>query len=194
MPFCFDIETLGTESTSAILSFACCYYDGKELSFRKLLDNTFFVKIDVQDQIKRFGRTTDKNTMEWWSKQTPHAKKKSLIPSPDDVKTETALALFHKWISQKPDWQNDMVWVRGSLDHPVFESLVKATGKKIFIPYNMFRDVRTAVQCFYPNEKGGYVDVDLKKIPDFDPSSIFKHDPVIDVCLDFCMLFGGVTE
>lgn len=193
--FGFDIETTGTEGNSAILSLACCYYDGtSQLSFQKLVDECFFIKLDVVDQIKRLGRTKDDDTLEWWKKQTPYAKKRSLIPSPSDVKAEEAIDLLHSWVTSKPNWKNDNIWVRGSLDHPVFESLVRSTGKKIILSYSMFRDVRTAIQCFYPLEKGGYIDVDSDKIPDFDSSKIFKHDPVFDAVLDICMLLGGKTE
>jgi hypothetical protein len=80
------------------------------------------------------------------------------------------------------------------MDQPVFESLHRAMGTESKIPYNKFRDIRTALQCFYPNEKGGYIDIDVKKVPDYDAGKVFPHHPLHDSARDLCMLLGAKTE
>ena len=68
--FCFDVETLGVESTSVILSYAIVYFDpDTRPSYQQLLDKTLFVKLDAKDQIKNYKRTVSKDTIDWWSKQ-----------------------------------------------------------------------------------------------------------------------------
>ena len=50
--FIFDVETLGKESNSVILSMAAIYFDTtKTPSHTELRDSAFFVKFDVEDQI-----------------------------------------------------------------------------------------------------------------------------------------------
>jgi hypothetical protein len=168
--------------------------ESTELSYQNLIDTGFFIKLDSMDQVKRLSRTKMDSTLEWWKKQTSYAKETNLIPQTSDVKAEEAIELFNKWFTSKPNWKEDLVWVRGSMDQPVFESLHRAMGIESKIPYNKFRDIRTALQCFYPNEKGGYIDIDVKKVPDYDSSKVFPHHPLHDSARDLCMLLGAKTE
>jgi len=53
--FMFDVETLGKESNSVILSMACIHFDpDNKPSPQQLRDNTFFCKFDASDQIKGY--------------------------------------------------------------------------------------------------------------------------------------------
>ena len=190
--FCLDLETLGVESTSAILSLGMTYFDAsKPISMRQLFRDSIFIKFDVQDQMRKYNRTKERSTLDWWSKQCDYAKQTNLLPSDKDVLTADGVHRLREWFLERPDAKNEMVWVRGHLDQPVFESLLRAMGEPPFISYAAFRDVRTAIDCFYPNSKNGYVEVDLERCPDYNRDQIVKHHPVADCVLDICQLFAG---
>jgi hypothetical protein len=190
--FCLDLETLGVESTSAILSLGMTYFDpSKPLSMRQLFKDSIFIKFDVQEQIRMYNRTREKSTLDWWSKQCDYAKRTNLLPSDKDVGTAEGVQRLRDWFNAKPNAKDEMVWVRGHLDQPVFESLLRAMGEPPFISYAAFRDVRTAIDCFYPTSRNGYVEIDLDKCPDYDRDQIVKHHPVADCVLDVCQLFAG---
>jgi hypothetical protein len=183
----FDIETLGVESTAAILSFACTYFDPeKKPSPQQLRDDTFFIKLNVKDQCKRLGRTMDKGTLEWWSKQCDLARNKSFKPQPDDYIAEDALDKFKAWLEKYP--KKEWVFARGNLDQCVFNSLEMACGREVIFPHYLWRDMRTAVDLLYLT-KNGYCKVEY---PGFDAENhIIKHDPVDDCVLDAMMLMYG---
>lgn len=193
--FCLDIETVGLESTSAVLSLAMAHYDPADpLDYQKILDNVFFSKLDLQIQLKTFGRTYEQATLDWWRKQSAAAKACSLVPSDADMHPKQAIQDLRKWFNSFPDAKKQLVWVRGSLDQPVVESLFRALKEEPLVMYNAWRDVRTALDCFYPDSTNGYVEVDPKKCLNYDYYAVIKHDPRHDVVFDLCQLFGGKGE
>ena len=80
--FVFDVETLGKQSNSVILSFACIYFNPDDQpSHTELKQSAFFAKLNAADQMQRLKRTAGKSTMEWWSKQCENVKNKSFKPT-----------------------------------------------------------------------------------------------------------------
>jgi hypothetical protein len=186
--FCFDIETLDTESSSVILSAAIVYFDGKEkLSYQQYLDRTLFVKFNAVDQIKRLKRTTSKDTMEWWSKQAEYVRNQSIKPKPDDYSAEEGIDKIIQYMNQYEKPREQIMWARGSLDQVVIDSLCKAVDKPCITEYYVWRDVRTAVDIIY-GTSNGYCEVDH---PDFNRDSIPNHLPYHDICIDVMMLTQG---
>ncbi len=193
--FCFDLETAGLESTAAILSLGMVYYDPTlPLNYNQLLKDSIFIKFDLNDQIKNYGRTTTKSTLDWWRKQCKAAQVMSLIPRSTDVLAMDGVEQLRKWFFSKPDAKSDIIWARGTLDQPVFESLVRALDVDPYVNYNQWRDVRTAIDCFYPHAKNGYISVDETKCQEFDWYKVVKHDPIHDAAYDICQLFAGKTQ
>lgn len=194
--FCLDLETLGVESTSVCLSIGAVYFDpesNEELSYNKLMDESLFIKFDAQEQVKVYNRTRMASTLEWWKKQGRLAQELNLLPGKNDVTLIEGLTCFNTWFNSKPGARNDMIWVRGHLDQPVFESLYRSAGIECIVPYSAYRDVRTAIECFYPKSKNGYVDVDTDKVKDYDPYKVIKHHPSADCAMDICQLLAGVV-
>lgn len=184
--FMFDIETLGIESTSVILSFACIYFDPeKKPTYQELVDSALFVKLDSKDQIERLKRTVTKSTLDWWTKQVPHAQTKSLNPSNDDYVAENALEKLREWSKQFPDSGKAIVWARGNLDQMAIGSLENACKVDTVFHFGRWRDVRTAVDLL-TGSTNGYC-----KIEGFDDSQVIKHDPVHDCAYDAMMLMYG---
>jgi hypothetical protein len=182
----FDIETLGIESTSVILSFACIYFDPeKKPTYQELVDSAFFVKLDSKDQIQRLKRTVTKSTLDWWVKQSPETQTLSLNPSEFDLKAEDAIEKFREWTKQFPDSNKSIVWARGNLDQMAIGSLENACDIPTVFHFGRWRDVRTAVDLL-TGSTNGYC-----KIEGFDESQVIKHNPIHDCAYDAMMLMYG---
>jgi hypothetical protein len=186
--FMFDIETLGIESTSVILSLSCIYFRSEDKpTYQQLKQDAFFVKFDAKDQATRLNRKIDKGTLEWWNKQCDMVKDVSYKPTKDDYKLEDGLKLFHDWVKTKND-DECWIWARGSLDQVILQSCERAVGLETIFPHNQWRDVRTAIDLLY-GAVNGYCDVDH---PDFlYDRDVYKHNPIDDCALDIMMLIYG---
>ena len=190
--FFFDIETLGSESTSVLLSIGAIHVpEGvKVTSVDQLLADTFFVKFDTIEQIRR-KRVIQKSTVDWWAKQSLLARETSFIKSDRDVEVVEALTRYADWVKSHPTYKKEMIWVRGSLDQMAYDSLCECFDVKPVFNYNEYRDIRTAVDIIYPNSRGGYVEVDPNKCSGFADKQWIKHNPVHDCLIDAAMLFCG---
>ena len=184
--YCFDLESLGVESNSVVLSVAIVYFDPTEdLDYDKLLNRTLFLKLDAKDQVKRLNRVIDKGTLEWWSKQHKYLQDISLHPKLDDLKAEEAIQKVKEYINMFPNPDNQTIWIRGNMDQPMFDSLSKAVSTDPIMRYNNYRDLRTAIDIMY-GSSNGYCEVE-----DFSKDKVIKHHPVHDICYDVMMLLKG---
>jgi len=185
--FAFDIETLGKKSNAAILSMACIHFEpDQKYEYDELLQSAFFAKFDIGYQKTKFNRTIDKSTIDWWSKQCDHAKEKSFISTPNDLKFEDGYELMRQWVNSKSKNQKEWVWARGNLDQSVLSDIEDEMEVKPIFFYNRWRDVRTAIDIFAATENG-YCDV-----PNFDSGAhVIKHDPVHDCAYDIMMLLSA---
>ena len=191
--FVFDVETLGKESNSVILSMAAIYFDpDKGPSYKEMYDDAFFVKFDVVDQMKRLDRKVGKTTMQWWAKQCDNVKIKSFKPNPAiDVKFEDGYEAMRQWAASKKD-DKCYVWARGNLDQLVLDSFEEQLELKPIWPFSRWRDVRTAIDFLY-GVTNGYVTVEVPPWVDaFDPAlHVTKHNPIDDCCFDAMQLMYG---
>ena len=185
----FDIETLGIESNSVILSMACVYFDvTKPQNYQELVDSAFFAKLDVTDQRQRLGRTETQSTLDWWSGQSDATKRISYYSSPDDVQAETAIEALREWSQQFPNHSTAPVWARGNLDQMAIGSLETVCKVKPVFHFGRWRDVRTAVDLMTGSTNG------YANIPDFDETQVRKHDPRHDCAYDIMMLMYGLRK
>jgi len=190
--FIFDVETLGKESNSVILSMAAIYFEpDKEPSHTQLRDSAFFVKFDVQDQIKRLNRKVGKTTIEWWSKQCENVRVKSFKPRADDIQFEIGYEAMRQWANTKND-SKCWVWARGNLDQLVLDSMEEQLELKPIWPFSRWRDIRTAIDFLY-GTTNGYVEVDTPGwVEAFDSKlHITKHNPIDDCIFDAMQLMYG---
>ena len=189
--FMFDIETLGVESTSVVLSAALVHFDPeKRPTYQDILDNTCFVKFNAKDQIQRLKRTVDSGTLEWWQNQHEYIRNLSMAPSSTDVIAEDGFTILHNYMNQYKDANKQTMWARGSLDQMAIDSLAKKVDCIPITGYNMWRDVRTAIDIMY-GTTNGYVDVDH---PLFKRHEVIKHHPVHDCALDAMQLMYGKAK
>jgi hypothetical protein len=187
--FIFDVETLGKESNSVMLSMAAIYFDPEtKPSYEDLYNSAFFVKFDAEDQVRRLSRKIGRTTLQWWSKQCDIVKAKSLNPNKAlDVKFEDGYEAMRKWAESKKDDQC-YVWARGNLDQLVLDSFEEQLEIKPIWPFNRWRDVRTAIDILY-NTTNGYCPVNYKGFS--AESKVIKHNPVDDCAYDAMMLMYG---
>ena len=184
--FVYDIETLSTEANAVILSAAIVFVDvAKRPSYEDILSSGLVVKFNVADQIQRLGRHVDKDTVDWWSKQHKSVRDFSMKPSNDDLIVEDGLALLDDYV--KRYGSSHIIWTRGSMDQLCTDSLTKQLNRDPIMPYNAYRDVRTAVDCF-TGSKNGYCEVEFEG---FERYNVIKHNPLHDCALDAMMLMYG---
>lgn len=186
--FIYDVETLGIESTSVILSMACIYFDiEKKPSYEEMVKSAFFVKLNAKDQVERLNRSVTKSTLDWWIKQAPAVQMLSLNPSENDVLAEDALDQLQAWVDKQPNNKTATVWARGNLDQMVLGSLEDKLGRDPVFHFGRWRDVRTAVDIF-TGSTNGYCKVEY---PGFESYQVVKHDPIHDCAYDAMMLMYG---
>lgn len=190
--FVFDVETLGKQSNSVILSMACIHFNPDESpSHTELKQSAFFAKLNAADQMQRLKRTAGKSTIEWWSKQCENVKIKSFKPSDIDETFEDAYERMREWAKSKND-DKCWVWARGNLDQLVMDDIEEQLGIEPIFRYERWRDVRTAVDFLY-GTTNGYVDIEVPPwVESFDPSlHITKHNPIDDCVFDAMQLMYG---
>lgn len=185
--FIFDIETLGVESNAVVLSAALIHFDPeKKPTYQDLLDNACFVKFNAKEQMD-VGRTVTKGTLDWWKEQHEYTRKVSLEPSREDMTVENGFKQFYDYMAKYERPLAQTMWARGSLDQMAIDSLARKFDLEPITRYNMWRDVRTAVDILC-GTTDGYCDVDH---PDFKRHEVIKHHPVHDCALDAMMLMYG---
>ena len=189
--YLLDVETLSKSSEAVILSLACIQFEpGQNYTYEQLLDSAFFVKFNAADQMMRLGRKAEKSTMDWWAKQCDFVRTVSFVPSDEDVTVEEGYEAFRQWVktfttTQQKEW----VFIRGSLDQLVLDSLEMQLNVQPVFPYSQYRDVRTAIDFLYET-KNGYV-----KVPNFDSQSkVYKHCPRHDCAYDIMQLLYGEKQ
>lgn len=190
-----DIETLDQESSSVILSIALVYFETKiPVLVQNLKRQSVFVKIDVNEQRKKYNRTVSKETLSWWQKQSADCQEKSLIPNSADMSVEAAFDVLSNFFRKHGGSKRSHLYSRGSFDVIIVDSLIRVAGLKPLVHFSNHRDVRTFLTCIYPNTKDGYVEVDDENCPDFKTSTLIKHDPTDDCILDIVQMLAGKQE
>lgn len=195
--FVLDIETTGSRETAIVLSIGIVHVSNDALdtihTYEDLMNEQIFIKLDSKDQVKRFGRTADKSTVEWWSKQANIVKEYSLSQSNTDVTIEHAMNMCEVWIKSTQTSSDELCFVRGSMDIVVLDHIAWQLKSQPLFEYYRYRDVRTFIDCTYPNSKGGYVEVDTNKCNGFAMHKVLRHHPVHDCCHDLAMMLFGVV-
>ncbi len=188
--FIFDVETLGVESNAVVLSAALIHFDPeKRPTYQDLLDDACFVKFNAKEQMD-VGCTISKSTLQWWKEQHEYVRKVSLEPSREDMTVENGMQKFYDYMKRFPNASKQTMWARGSLDQMVIDNLARKVDSQPLTGYNMWRDVRTAIDILY-GTINGYVEIDY---PNFERAAVIKHHPVHDCALDIMQLMYGKSS
>lgn len=198
--FAFDIETLGSNSDSVILSAALIHFDlddirvlttaEAEAKYQQLLDSALFIKFNVQQQ-RQLGRKIDKKTLEWWTmKVDDRVRAKSFKQDGTEMDLKPAIEKIREFGYSKQTnmfQPHPVVWSRGGFDGFIFDNMCKMVGVEPCFGYWTYQDFRTAINMRCETARHGYA-----QIPNFDSKAVcIKHDPVHDCALDIMMLLYG---
>ena len=119
----YDYETLGQNPNSApVLSIAIYTFNTNSidsLTIENIVNDCVFASFDVSEQVKTYGKVIEKDTLEWWSKQSKEAQKQ-IAPSDSDVSIRDLPTLFEA--AQVHD--SDRVFTRGNTFDPIFTSQI----------------------------------------------------------------------
>lgn len=134
-----DLETLGTDISSAIRSISA-------VLFNKISGETiseFEVFIDVDDCIKN-GMTVSWNTISWWLTQSEEARR-SLVHQKECSLVE-ALTKFSDWYYAHPGTISAEIFGNGAtFDISILKNAFTTVGLKEPWQFSKERDVRTVV-------------------------------------------------
>ena len=112
-----DLETLSTQYNATILSIGAVKWADSEIT------DTFYVNIDPKS-CKEAGLHVDRETVEWWMKQNPEARKALLT---DQKSLTDALKAFRMWYGSAslPTWGNG-----AAFDLVILTSAFRSIGTK----------------------------------------------------------------
>ena len=180
----FDFETLSVDvNQGVVLSLGLLTYNSFRLnsdelySYDELLGKTKYMKFDVTEQVKKYGRKIDKSTLEWWNTQGESAKK-VLDPNPD---LDQSIDKLYNFFVLNVNINNlKTVFTRGNtFDIPMLEGILKSTGYSVPYPFWMVRDTRSYLDglLYGSGQRNSY-------IPEGCQEKFVAHDARHDVVMD----------
>ena len=179
-----DLETLDTIPNSVILSLGCSLFAFEEsnMDFNHYIETGFYVKLKATEQIKS-GRTTSKDTINWWKTQGEEAKS-VLFPQKIDKTLAEGLVLFSEYLNNsRYNFKKSYCWCRGSsFDWPIMDDAFRQHELKL--PYNgwKIRDIKTAIDIMAGTDNGAYI------LRSGTPKEFIKHNSLHDCALDILRL------
>jgi len=140
-----DLETIGTRPGASILTIGAIKFDPNNIDLEHATpetlssDRVFYRRI-CRQSCHDFGLHEDRNTLEWWNKQTSAARKEAFEAAP----REDLIKTFHDfagWCGNRP-----LVWSHGaSFDIVLCEHVFNGMG---VVPPWKFWDIRDTRTLF----------------------------------------------
>lgn len=183
----YDFETLsqdgedGVVLSVAILSFNRKFLHHDYYQYGSLLDQTHYLKFDVNEQVKKYGRKIDRKTLDWWGKQSKEARE-VLKPSSEEVSIDR---LF-PWIVERVMIKDlDRVYTRNNTFDPLFlRSICRQTGYDTPYPFWHIRDTKSVIDGLtWDNDE-----IKDNFIPEELEEKFVAHDPRHDIVMDVMRL------
>lgn len=181
MAIIYDIETLSQDQyRGVIVSLALLNFDmkrvqyGPDYTWDELIDNVEFVKFDVTQQVKEYGRNICPETLAWWQSQSKEVQKQ-LNPSPDDIDIKELYSWFISNIELA-----DVAYTRNNTFDPVFiQFLCSQFGNPLPHHWWTVRDVKSTIDGMTWGQ-----DIKDNFIPEGLEGGFIAHDPRHDVAMD----------
>lgn len=133
-----DLETFGTKAGSVLRSIGAVIFDPRGEG----TGDEFYYNID-RESCERIGLTVDRDTEEWWARQSREARDSLLVnPQPIGV----VIMEFHSWFTRLG---GEKIWCQGAnFDAVLWESVCAAA--QIRVPWKFWnvRDTRTVYEMF----------------------------------------------
>jgi hypothetical protein len=178
----YDFETLSqAPEEAAVVSCAMLSFNMEALqnngyTYESLLEQTHYIKFNIDDQVKNWNRKIDRSTLEWWQKQSKEALA-MLKPSSDDV----SISELHPWFVSKTNTKAiKYAFTRNnSFDPVIFSTICRATNNTVPYPWWGIRDTKSFIWGL-TYEMGIRDDF----IPPDCENKYVKHDPRHDIVFD----------
>lgn len=177
----FDFETLSQKpENGVVLSLAMMNYDPNRFNtmpytYQELVDKCHYIKFDVEDQVKKYNRKIEKDTLEWWGKQNETARAK-LAPSSED---KSIADLYNFFVVNKPVNLKKVYTRRNTFDPMFMTSICEATGYPDPYPWWDVRDTISYIEgLVHPQE------IKTNFIPEGLEEHFVAHDPSHDIAMD----------
>lgn len=130
MHIMLDIETLGTQPGSAIISIGACSFDDKGI-------HDIFYQATRMSSLRHMG--VDLDTIVWWMQQSEQAR--GVFTDPDAIDIDQSLIRFKEWYDEA---RGTHVWAHGASFDPVLMSgAFLHWGLSTPWTYSNIRDTRT---------------------------------------------------
>lgn len=138
MELMFDLETLDTKPSAAVLSLGAVLFDRTGA-----IHDRFYRALDLQAQFDA-GRTVSQDTLLWWMAESAEARAEAFHPVRRMI--PNALGEFLGWVKKQPGLTKH--WCNGpAFDGVILESLARDFGCMVPWEYNQLRDQRTLVDA-----------------------------------------------
>lgn len=177
----YDFETLGVDpdTNPVILAIGVLEFDFDETvapnppTYMDYVNRAHFVKFNVVEQVKKYKRTINPETLQFWKEQGETAKF-ILDPSPDDVSIDTMPDVW-KRLKYEP-FEYKKVYTRGNTFDPAMLKTLPGGD-----PFNWWtiRDTRSYIDGMTVGE-----DLGDKFMPPNCEQQFVHHHPAHDVALD----------
>jgi hypothetical protein len=179
----YDFETLGQDqrksvvTSLALLSFSEKRYVSNPYTYNELLENTKYIKFDVEEQVSVYKRTISKDTLAWWDQQGDQAKKQ-IVPN---RALDQSINKLHQFLIDHIDLQSHRKsFTRGNTFDPIFlDSVLANCGKINPMHWGSIRDTRSMIEGM----SFGF-DLDNGFVPTGLENNFVKHDPRHDIVMD----------
>lgn len=192
--FIIDFETMGQDVLEVpILDAAYMTFDWSRFTssnpytFEELTSTMPAMKVDVKEQVEKYGCKFTQRDVQWWADQGPEQKKK-IQPSPNDLTLNEFCDNLLKYIEQH---KVGIWWSRGnSFDPTLLHRAMKSTGNleriNEALKFWNVRDTRTYIDAKFDFS----IRNTLCPVPSKDKwKQVFKgHDSTHDVAADILRL------
>lgn len=179
----YDYETLsanpydGVILSLAALSFDESRYVSNPYTYEELLSSCKFIKFNVEEQVKKYNRKIQKETVEWWS-NLGEQYRYMYTPSKDDKSITEIYDFFLSLVNNPKNVK--CVYTRGNTFDPLFTtSIFNAIQKVEPFHWSKIRDTRSLIEglSWGSNLDNGFMIKELE-------AKFIKHDPIHDISMD----------
>lgn len=154
-----DLETLGTNPNSVILSIGAVRFSRNERNEK--YENNFYERISIDSCIEK-KLDIDSTTMEWWKLQKEDVRYEAL-ENPDRKPLKQVLTEFSKWFGS----ETNKIWGKG----PSFDCSILA---------NAYRKCDMEPPWKFWNERDVRTIMDLGNIKSYHLPNNQMHHPIAD--------------
>jgi len=158
-----DMETLGTDPDSVILTIGAVRFDPKGDGVVERLE----LRPTIEDQTEQHNRTINPDTLRWWGEQSEEAIDEAMGDR-DRISFKDTMDKLYKFC-----WNRRAVWSNGAgFDIVVAENAFRQLDMRIPWPFYTIRDTRTIYDMCNVSLKDGAHRTSHKAVEDAEHQAI----------------------